>query len=78
MESHAEFLRVVTLDEELAGAIYRGDWRTANITDAERAMLGYVERLTLKPASVGRDDIDALHDVGFDDTGILQINLIAS
>ena len=41
-------------------------------------MLDYVEKLTLKPVSVGRDDIEALRRVGFDDTAILQINLIAS
>lgn len=40
-------------------------------------MLSYVEKLTKAPASVGRDDLDALRTVGFDDTGILQINLIA-
>jgi uncharacterized protein YciW len=41
-------------------------------------MLDYVEKLTLKPVSVGRDAIEALRRVGFDDTAILQINLIAS
>ena len=41
-------------------------------------MLGYVEKLTLKPVSAGPDDIAALRGAGFDDTAILQINLIAS
>jgi len=41
-------------------------------------MLSYVEKLTKAPASCGRDDIEALHAAGFDDTAILQINLIAS
>jgi alkylhydroperoxidase family enzyme len=41
-------------------------------------MLDYVEKLTLKPVSVGCDDIETLRRVGFDDTAILQINLIAS
>jgi len=44
----------------------------------DQAMLGYVEKLTKAPVSISRDDIQALHAVGFDDTGILQINLIAS
>jgi alkylhydroperoxidase family enzyme len=48
------------------------------LDDRDRAMLGYVEKLTLKPVSIGRDDIEALRLVGFDDTAILQINLIAS
>ena len=77
MESHAEFLRLATLDEELAAAIKK-DWKSAPITDAERAMLDYVEKLTLRPVSIGRDDIENLRAHGFDDTAILQINLIAS
>ena len=77
MESHAEFLRLVTLDESLSEAI-KQDWRTADLTDRERVMLSYVEKLTLKPVSVGQDDIEALRTAGFDDQAILQINLIAS
>ena len=77
MESHAEFLRVASLDDELAAAVRR-DWRTAPISDAERAMLEYVEKLTRAPRSIWKDDLDRLRAAGFDDTGILQINLIAS
>lgn len=68
---------MVTLDEELSNAI-KHDWRQADITDAERAMLGYVEKLTKTPATIGRDDLETLHVVGFDEVAILQINLIAS
>ena len=77
MESHAEFLRLATLDEDLAAAIKR-DWKSAPITGAERAMLDYVEKLTLRPVSIGREDIENLRAHNFDDTAILQINLIAS
>lgn len=77
MESHAEFLRVASLDADLAAAIKR-DWRTAPITEVERVMLDYVEKLTRAPRSVWKDDIERLRAAGFDDTGILQINLIAS
>jgi alkylhydroperoxidase family enzyme len=41
-------------------------------------MLSYVEKLTKNPVSVWKDDMDALRVVGFDDTAILQITLIAS
>jgi uncharacterized peroxidase-related enzyme len=77
VESHAEFLRVAALDAELAAAIRR-DWRTASITDPERAMLEYVEKLTRAPRSIWKGDLDRLRQAGFDDTAILQINLIAS
>ena len=77
MESHAEFLRRVTLDESLSEAIKR-DYRTADLDMADRAMLDYVAKLTLAPAKVLREDVDALREAGFEDTAILQINLIAS
>jgi uncharacterized peroxidase-related enzyme len=48
------------------------------LEDRERAMLEYVEKLTLRPITVGRQDLEALRRVGFDDTAILQINLLAS
>ena len=68
---------MASLDEELANALRR-DWRTAPLDERDRALLGYVEKLTKDPVAVGREDIEALRTVGFDDTGILQINLIAS
>jgi len=77
VESHAEFLRVVTLDEELAAALRR-DYRQANLSAPDRAMLDYVAKLTQCPAKVCREDLERLRQVGFDDRGILQINLIAS
>jgi uncharacterized peroxidase-related enzyme len=77
VESHAEFLRLVSLDEELAAALRR-DYREAKLPDADRAMLDYVAKLTQTPAQVSREDIEQLRDVGFTDQAILQINLIAS
>ena len=77
MESHAEFLRRTSLDEELAAALRR-DYTQAPLNDQDRAMLDYTAKLTQAPARVTPDDLDALRHVGFDDRAILQINLIAS
>ncbi len=41
-------------------------------------MLDYIAKLTLSPANVAPQDLDHLRQAGFDDQGILQINLIAS
>ena len=41
-------------------------------------MLDYVATLTRRPVDVQREDVERLREVGFDDTAILQINLIAS
>jgi uncharacterized peroxidase-related enzyme len=67
----------VSLDEELVDALRR-DWRTANLDERDRTMLAYVEKLTKNAVSVWRDDLEALRAVGFDDTAVLQITLIAS
>ncbi len=77
MESHAEFLRRVTLEEGLIEAL-REDYTTAPITDAEKVMIEYVVQLTKDAVKIGPDYHTRLRAVGFDDTGILQITLIAS
>src|SRR3954469_193531 len=77
MESHAEFLRRVNLDADLAAALRR-DYTTAALSPADRAMLDYAAKLTRHAWTVTPADLDGLRAVGFDDRGILQINLIAS
>jgi alkylhydroperoxidase family enzyme len=70
---------VESLDEGLSEAIRRGAWREApGLSDADSAMLTYVETLTKTPARIQKEDLDVLRAHGFDDRGILQINLIAS
>ena len=54
------------------------DYRTAPISDQDRAMLDYVATLTKDATRVTRDNHERLRSVGFDDRGILQITLIAS
>jgi uncharacterized peroxidase-related enzyme len=67
----------VTLDEKLVNAI-REDYLKAPIAEADKVMLGYVEKLTRDATQVGRADHERLRAAGFDDRGILQITLIAS
>ena len=54
------------------------NYKTAPITEQERAMLDYVAQLTRDATGIGRQDHARLRAVGFDDRGILQITLIAS
>jgi len=67
----------VTLDQALVEALKR-DYAHAPITAEERVMLDYVVKLTKDATQVTRADIDRLRAAGFDDTGILQITLIAA
>ncbi len=67
----------MTQDESLSNST-KIDYKTADLTDAERVMLDYVAKLTLFPSTVAPEDIKLLREAGFEDTAILQINLIAS
>jgi len=54
------------------------DYTKAPITEAERAMVDYVVKLTKDATRVSRTDHEFLRQNGFDDKAILQITLIAS
>jgi uncharacterized peroxidase-related enzyme len=77
VESHSEFLRLVSLDEELVAELRR-DYRQAKLSEQDRAMLDYVAQVTRDATRVTPEQLEGLRQVGFDDRGILQINLIAS
>ena len=77
MESHAEFLRLVTLDNDLIAAL-RDDYKSAPITEAESVMCDFVVQLTKDATKIHPGSLDRLRSVGFDDTAVLQITLIAS
>ncbi len=52
------------------------DYREADLDASDRAMLDYVRKLTLSPASTNEADIEQLRQVGFGDKAILEINQV--
>ena len=56
----------------------RRDYTKANLSDADRAMLDFAVKMTAAPHRHTRADVERLRAVGFDDTGILQITMIAA
>jgi uncharacterized peroxidase-related enzyme len=70
-------VRRASLDAELAAALRR-DYTQANLDPADRAMLDFVVKLTRAAYKVTTEDLAQLRAVGFDDTGILQVTLIAA
>ncbi len=62
-------------DRENVDAIKR-DYRQADLSAADLAMLDYVRKLTLAPASVEAGDVERLRAQGFGDKAILEINQI--
>ncbi|HEX2522666.1 MAG TPA: peroxidase-related enzyme, partial [Terriglobia bacterium] len=74
MSAHAEFLRVASKDIKLATQL-KNDFHAASLTEQDRNMLEFVEKLTLCPWLLVRSDITRLRDVGFPDSTILHIIL---
>jgi uncharacterized peroxidase-related enzyme len=52
------------------------DWRSADLSAANRQMLTYTEKLTLSPWEMVEADVVALREVGFSDAAILDINQV--
>jgi alkylhydroperoxidase family enzyme len=48
------------------------------VSEADRAMLTYVEKLTLRPWEMIEDDVIALRQNGFSDGAILDINQVTA
>ena len=52
------------------------DWRQAPLTLADRAMLVYAEKLTIRPWEMVEADVISLREAGFSDAAILDINQV--
>ena len=46
------------------------DWRTADLSEADRALCAFAEKLTRAPAEMSAGDLDALRGHGFEDEAI--------
>ncbi|MFT7583818.1 MAG: putative peroxidase-related enzyme [Cellvibrionaceae bacterium] len=65
----------LTGDQALVDAL-RSDWKQADLSAADRQMLVYAEKLTLRPWDMVEQDVADLRDVGFTDGAILDINQV--
>jgi uncharacterized peroxidase-related enzyme len=65
------------LDDELVAAL-QDDYTKAPLDRRDRVMLDYVVQLTRDATRIDAAHHERLRAVGFDDTAILQITLIAS
>jgi len=55
-----------------------GDFRIADITDLEKAMLTFAEKITVSPASIREDDVATLRRNGLDDKVIHDLVQVAA
>jgi uncharacterized peroxidase-related enzyme len=72
---HGAGLRKLTGDDSLVETL-KTDWRQAPLNSADRAMLAYADKLTLRPWDMLKEDVIALREQGFSDAAILDINQV--
>jgi uncharacterized peroxidase-related enzyme len=57
-------------------AAIRSDFRTAPVSEAERALLEFAVQLTREPAASREGDIEALRKAGWSDSATLDATLV--
>jgi uncharacterized peroxidase-related enzyme len=71
--THAHFLRSQGAEyREVGQALARGELADARVSDADRLLLAYAEKLTREPAAVSDDDVRQLRDAGFSDAQVWE------
>lgn len=75
--AHGAILRVRARDTEISDRI-AANYRTAPVTDRQRAMLDFAVRLGRNPEQIGEAEIEGLRAHGFDDDDIWDIGSITA
>ena len=75
--AHGAIVRVRTKDPLLADYLAT-NYRAADVTPRQRAMLDYAVKLSLRPQEVGPDDHAALHDHGFSADDVWDIGAVVA
>lgn len=75
--AHGAVARIRARDPLIADQV-AVDWRKADLTSRQRAMLGFAEKLAVRPADVTEKDLDDLRQHGFDDEDIWDIGAITA
>ena len=77
MVHHGAGLRKLSDDEALVDQLIQ-DYRQAQLSTDDRAMLNYAIKLTLEPWNMVEHDVIVLREQGFSDSAILDINQVTS
>ena len=75
--AHGAILRIRAKNSLIADQL-AVNWRKADLTDRQRAMLAYAEKVTVAAYQIGDADHQALRDAGFDADEIWDIGAIAA
>ena len=77
LTAHGQAVREMSGDPSLGEALVM-NWRVAQVTPKQRAMLEFAHRLTVDPAATGAAERRALRKAGFSDRDIWDIGAVAS
>jgi uncharacterized peroxidase-related enzyme len=55
-----------------------GDWKSANLSELDRGVCAYAEKLTRTPAAMTEEDVEELRRLGLDDLGVHDVIQVAS
>lgn len=75
--AHGAILRIRAKNPLIADQV-AVNWRKADLTDRQRAMLAYAEKVTVAAYQIGDADHQALREAGFDADEIWDIGAIAA
>ncbi len=75
--AHGAILRIRAKNSLIADQL-AVNWRKADLTDRQRAMLAYAEKVTVAAYQIGDADHQALREAGFDADEIWDIGAIAA
>lgn len=56
--------------DQLVHRLARGDWRSADLGEADRALCAFAEKLTHTPGDMSQDDLATLRRHGFSDRAL--------
>jgi len=73
--AHGAAVRVLSGDPTLGEHLVM-NYRSAKLDKRQRAMLDFASLLTRSPATVAEDEVQALRDAGFSDSGIWDLSNI--
>jgi uncharacterized peroxidase-related enzyme len=75
--AHGAILRVRAKDHEIADRI-AANWRTAPVSERQRAMLAFAVKLARAPEEVSERDLAQVREHGFDDEDIWDIGAVTA
>lgn len=76
LTAHGAAVRQLSGDPKL-GEMLVMNWRVADLSQRQRAMLGFAEKVTVESHKIGEYDREALRDAGFTDRDIWDIANVA-